>query len=840
MTVSRTRSLVLLITSAVGLVALLGVGLAGAGSVPPLALMLDPADGLYHTARVADGSTRSPNVPQMDAAVTVVRDARGVPHIFAETDADAVRALGWATAQDRLFQMDFVARVAAGRLSEAVGESAVDTDRYLRRSGMEWGAQRNWAAIRQEGGIEQDLLTWFAQGVNAYVGTLGPHDYPTEMRLLGYAPEPWTPIHTLRMMQYMAFDLSSGSDWPGYSDMADDLGMAYDTLFPRYARLGPPVDPSWGQAEVAATIPSGARTPRLSAYLQRVHEMTAGTLWEGLRMGKGSNNWAVAPSRSASGGALLAGDMHLSLTLPAIWYEVRMLSPNLNTYGVAVPGSPLPVESFTPTHAWAFTNAPADQVDWFRLELSDDGDQYRCGDKWCDLALEISDIAVNGSDAVADTLRFSHLGPVTMRDGEALAMMWTAHERNRTMAALWGMNTAKTSAEFDDATRLWDTPMQNIAYASVDGTARIRSTGHVPIRSAGVAWGVQDGTIADPAWTGRIPFDDLPFRDAATDGFLQSTNQMLAGASYPYYLGQNWQSEMRPLRIDSLLRAQPTHSADDFKRYQADVHVVERDLLAPRIAALDPSNLTPRATDLRRMILDWNGEATNDQAAPLGYLLFTVLLDELTWDEPELRRTPSEGVFPWLYAQNPDSRWFDNQSTPERENADAILALTLNTAADSLDTRFGADTTAWRWGDHHSVVFRHITESEALRPFWRGPVEYPGFASTLSPARGLRTTHSASWRVVVDFGSGAPQAWGIYPGGQNGNPFSSLYDLHLPAFTAFEYYDLHLTTGPDDPRSLLGSGVAERCGSSRVYHRTLAPNVNCARPASVTTAPSTA
>lgn len=804
MTTSRTHSFVLLVTSLVGLLVLVWIGLSGVGSVPPLALMLDPADGLYHTARLADTDHAQPDVPEMDGAVTIVRDGRGVPHIFAQSDADAVRALGWATAQDRLFQMDFVARVASGRLSEAVGASAVDTDRYLRSSGMEWGAQRNWAAIQQEGGIERDLLTWYAQGVNAYVSTLPPSDYPVEMRLLGYAPEPWTPIHTLRMMQYMAFDLSFGSDWPGYSDLADELGAAYDTLFPRYARLGPPVDPSWGQDEITASIPAGARTPRLSAYLQRVHEMTQGTMWEGLRMGKGSNNWAVAPSHSASGGALLAGDMHLSLTLPAIWYEVRLLSPNLNTYGVAVPGAPLPVEAFTPHHAWAFTNAPADQVDWFRLELSDDERQYRCGDKWCDLALEISEIGVNGGDSVTDTLRFSHLGPVTMRDGEALAMKWTAHERNRTMAALWGMNTAKTSEEFDDATRLWDAPMQNIAYASVDGTVRIRSTGHVPIRSAGVAWGVQDGTTAEEAWVGRIPFDDLPFRDAATSGFVQSTNQMLAGADYPYYLGQNWESEMRPLRIDSLLRAQPTHSADDFKRYQRDVHVVEYDLLAPLIADLDAQALSPRALDLRRMLLDWNGDADNDQSAPLAYYVFTNLLDDLTWDESELKRTPSEGIFPWLYAENPASPWFDNRDTPEREDAPAILALTLNRAADSLDVRYGADTTGWRWGDHHAVVFRHITESEALRPFWRGPVEYPGFASTLSPARGLRTTHSASWRVVVDFGSGQPQAWGIYPGGQSGNPFSPLYDLHLPAFTAFEYYDLHLTTGPDDPRLSVG------------------------------------
>jgi penicillin amidase len=788
----------------VALVALVWLGVVGVAGVPPLGLLLDPEDGLYRTARLADTYPDAAPIDGLDGPVTVVRDSRGVPHIFASTDADAVRAMGVAMAQDRLFQMDFIARVAAGRMSEAFGSSVVETDRFLRRTGMEWGAQKNWAAIEREGGRERDALVWFAQGVNAHLATLGPADLPAEMRLLGYAPEPWTPVHSLRVLQYMAYDLSYNSDAPDYSDLADRLGDDYDTLFPLHSRLAPTVAPQYDDAEGAEQAPRQTEgrplTPRLSAYLHHIEQLTQGLPWEGLRVGKGSNNWAVAPSRSASGGAILAGDMHLSLTLPAIWYEVRIVSPSFDSYGVAVPGAPLPVEAFTPTHAWAFTNAPADQVDWFRLEPSDDGRQYRCGQTWCDVSVQPGQIAVLGGDSVADTLRFSHLGPIVERGGEWVAMKWTSHERSRTLAALWGMNAASDYAEFERATRLWDTPAMNILYAGADGEVHIRSTGYLPLRREGAAWGLQDGTLSDSVWTGRIPFDRLPARNAQADGYVQSANQMLAGAGYPYYLGQVWPAEFRAMRIDSLLRSQPLYSADDFKRYQADVHVVERDLLAPHLLALDGAALSSRARDLRAMLLGWSGRATNDLAAPTAFYHFTRTLDRLAWDEPELTRSPSEGVLPWLLGNRPDSPWLDVRATPERERAPDLLRLALNQAADTLDARYGPDTTAWRWGDHHRVVFRHITQSESLRPFWRGPVEYPGFASTLSPARGLTTTHSASWRVVVDFGGGSPTAWGIYPGGQSGNPFSSRYDLHLPAFTAFEYYDLHLTTGADDPR----------------------------------------
>ena len=242
----------------------------GVGAVPPLGQLLDPADGLYRTARRAapPAGEATLALPGLTAPVTVAYDDRGVPHLYAEDDLDAVRALGYVTARDRLFQMDFVARVAAGRLSEAFGARTVATDRFLRSTGMEWGAQKNWQRIKAERGIEYDLVTAYAAGVNAYRDALAPEDLPLEFRLLGYAPGRFAPLDVLRVLQYMTYDLTFNSDAAAYGALRDSLaGAAYAALYPRhpaglYVPIIPPEEAWWnggGAGARAAERVSGAK-----------------------------------------------------------------------------------------------------------------------------------------------------------------------------------------------------------------------------------------------------------------------------------------------------------------------------------------------------------------------------------------------------------------------------------------------------------------------------------------------------------------------------------------------------------------------------------------------------
>ena len=857
MTARTTRSLLGLVLGglvAAGLLFVLGRGAAG---VPALGALLDPKDGLYRTARKAALPASETLVLEgLEADVQVLRDERGVPHIFAEHDLDAVRALGYVVAQDRLFQLDFLPRAGSGRLAAALGPAAVETDRFLRQTGMEWGAQKNAARIQEEDGIAWALLEAFASGVNEYVDGLDARDLPFEFRLLGYRPDRYTPLHTMRLLQYMAYDLTFRSDAAAYAKLQARMSPEdYELLYPRYARLFVPIIPEQGGGvDVAEGEETKEETSGLSPWTGRqipplrrggvprrgegVEERTSpspinhpalpgtppvqegsldgrpfklmdvreayqrkllGTLFEGLIEGKGSNNWAVFGSRSATGAPILAGDMHLQLSLPAIWYEVHLVTPTMNTYGVTIPGAPLPVEAFNDHVGWTFTNTGADVVDHYALELDSTGTRYRCARRWCDLDLVADTIFVKGAAPVFDTLRYAHWGPVVADSAlGAVALKWTAHDSSRTLQALWGMNRAANYDDFEEALRFWDTPMQNVLYADSRGTVAIRSTGYLPVRRAGHGAGLLDGSTDRFAWTGRVPFERLPHSVNPEQGFLTSTNQQPADSTYPYYLRHDWREGYRSLRIDTLLRAKARHSVDDLKRYQADVRAVQPALFAPFLDTLP--GLSPRADTLRQMLQAWDGETSVDRPEPLVMDVWLDALERLAWDEAAFDGAPRprQSQLLLLLGERPGSKWLDVQATPGVERAPDLLRLAFERAADSLETHYGWGAADWRWGDHHQIVFRHLTRSPALEALWRGPVEYPGFAATLSPAGGRPTTHSASWRMVVDFSQTPPEGWGVYPGGQSGSPFSPLYATHLPTYLTFKYYDLLKPRTSDD------------------------------------------
>ncbi|GIV59705.1 MAG: penicillin amidase [Rhodothermaceae bacterium] len=793
--------LLLVVLLAAGFVYLLQAPPAG---LPPPGPLLDPLDGLYRTARRAvapfEGTLA---IPALEHPVTVVRDARGVPHIFAETDRDAVIAHGYVTAQDRLFQLDFIPRVASGRLSEAFGPASVAADRFLRRTGMEWGARQALREIEARGGVEYDLLRWYAEGVNAYLDGLHERDLPFEFRLLGYRPDRYAPIQAIRLLQYMNYDLSYRTDNPGYAALQDEMDPAeYARLYPRHATLYRPIVPGPDAADARPAhgpVPAHVRAAVTTlARMEAMRKSLAGTLGEGFVEGKGSNNWAVNGARSATGAPILAGDMHLALTLPAIWYEVHLVTPSMNTYGVAVPGAPLPVEAFNDHVGWAFTNTGADQIDHYALDLDSTRTHYRFEGTMRPLEVVLDTIHVKGAPPVVDTLYYAHWGPVTMDDDGAVAIRWTAHTPGHTLGALWGMNRARDLASFEAALRQWDTPMQNILYAGTDGNIAIRSTGYLPVRRAGHGIGLLDGSTRAYAWTGRVPFEELPYAVNPPRGYLTSTNQQPAGPEYPHYLGHDWRSAYRSLRIDTLLRGKPSHTVEDLMRYQADVHAVQRDLFVPLLDTL--AGLAPRADTLRAMLAAWDGNTTVDRPEPLVLDVFLDHLRRLAWDEPVFRkhRRPAETRLYLLLTGDPQAHWLDVQATPEREDAAGLLRLALDSTAATLARDYGWNPERWRWGDHHRVVFRHLLQNETLQVLGRGPFPYPGFAETLSPAGGRLTTHSASWRVVVDFSRTPPAGYGVYPGGQSGNPFSPHYDAFLEDYVAFRHYPLNKPSRPEE------------------------------------------
>ncbi|NNF02840.1 MAG: penicillin acylase family protein, partial [Rhodothermales bacterium] len=575
-----------------------------------------------------------------------------------------------------------------------------------------------------------------------------------------------------------------------------------------------------GQCDCRVDAPAAAHLPAPGgevdvSYTARTEGVTEGLtenlkdgvtegFTEGLIEGKGSNNWAVNGSRSATGMPILAGDMHLSLSLPAIWYEVHMVTPTMNVYGVTFPNAPSITEGITPTTAWAFTNTGSDQLDTYLLDSTADGEGYRFDGEVLPFETEIDTIHVKGGEPVVDTLRVSRFGPVVEEDGRAYSLRWVGHEFGTTFDAVWDMNRAINYQQFEEAIRQWDYPMQNILYAGADSTIAIRSTGFLPVRRSGSGFGVLDGTSTADDWTGRVPFDELPHMINPESGYATSTNQRPAGAWYPYYLGRDWGSIFRSIRIDSLLSSSATHSAADLMRYQSDVRAVQADLLLPRTEHLD--DLSPRARAVRDRLLEWDRVMSVDSRDATVFHWFMDALSESLWDKETFAGLPRpEEVRALEAASRPEIAGRLGVSDGDATGRlDALLADALETAAghmvDDVPT----------WGAVHRVVFRHMAFSDALLPLNRGPFPYPGTAQTLSPARNLTVTHSASWRVVVDFSTTPPAAWGVYPGGQSGNPFSPLYDAHLPAYLDFRYYPLSLAERPEDvPTDVRPVGASE-------------------------------
>ncbi len=758
--------------------------------IAPLVNLLDPVRGLYHNARIAEHASHDEVViPALSGPVNVERDERGVPHIFAKEDRDAILALGYVTAQDRLFQMDFISRVAAGRLSEIFGSASLDADRYLRSLGMNRAAKEIMAAYADEPSLDYEIMTWYADGVNAYLSELSYAEWPLEFKLFDYAPEPYTPMHTVLLMQYFNYDLSFNSEEAAYGVARERLGAdEYDKLYPRHATRYKPIIPT--EIEESTVSVNFDEPPVHSSdalvLLNNVHKTLREHGLEGYRPSKGSNNWAVTGDRSATGSAILAGDMHLALSLPSIWYEVHLVTPSMNTYGVLAPGAPLPIEAFNDHVAWAYTNSGLDGIDHYLLQLNEDQTSYEFDGEWHPLKMQTDTIFVKNDDPFIDTLILSDIGPVIMDSSAAIAIRWVAHEKNNGMTALWRMNRAENAAQVDGALRYWHSPAMNVLYADASGVIGIRVAGKLPIRASGDGVGLLDGSTSGTAWVGQVPFEEMPHATSPARGYLTSTNQQPTTADYPYYVDHNWQPAYRSLRIDTLLVGRDRHTVENIKEYQADFHVGQYDAFVPLLDSVRA--LTPAGEAVRAALVEWDGKAVGETPGPLALYEYLEALKRLTWDESLFRGIPEPTETVLVTLLETGSSWLDIQRTQEFEDAAMLMALALEEAADVLQTQYGDD---WSWSTHHQVIFRHLTQNSALSVLWRGPYSYPGYDETLGPGDGIMVTHGASWRVVVDLDTDPPSGVGIYAGGQNGNPLSRYYDLHIPAFLNYDYYPLH-------------------------------------------------
>ncbi len=789
---ARGRATARVAAAALVLIAMIWLCGRGVGLVPPLGALVDPATGVWALPAVADLPRSSEaTVPGTRAPVTVLYDDRAVPHIFAETEADAYRALGYVVARDRLFQLEAQTLAASGRLTEIGGRRLLDADRETRELGMPRAAERALAAMRP-GTAPRVAAEAFAAGVNAYIDSMSPADVPLEFRLLGRRPERWTAMNTFHLLNRMGRTLAYEDDLARVAARARIGGAAADAIFPARSPIQEPIQPN-GQTsarfDFAPLPPPGPPDSAAAALLALLGGVRHAGGSDAARAGDalGSNNWAVAPRRTAAGAALLAGDPHLELTLPSIWYEVQITVPGvLDVYGVTIPGAPGVIIGFNRDIAWTFTNTQADVMDYF-VETVDDSlhpTRYMVDGEWKPIERRVERyMGPRGSLVAVDTVRYSHRGPLRRSGTRWLSIRWTVLETPATLGAFGELAKAKSVEAFRRATDDYAAPAQNMLVADRGGHIGIRSTGRFPIRGGdGRGDVVQDGAHSANDWQGDWPLARYPGAVDPAQGFLASANQQPVDPNVePAYLGTAWFSPWRALRINALLRAAPPMTPEMMARMQTDPGSARADFFVPVFVRAGARRASRNeCAEAAKLIAEWPRTYTRENNRAVLFEAAMRQLASQTWDElgDNASERPADQILGEL-ATDSASAWWDDRRTTVVEHRDDLVCNALEAALAATRQRFGEPgDPRWRWDRVATASVNHLLRIPALSV--RG-IAVQGGPSTLNPSTG--SAFGASWRMVVELGA-ETRGWGTYPGGQSGNPLSHRYQDRLASWAA--------------------------------------------------------
>lgn len=777
------------------------------GDVPPLGKWLNPFAGFWQNHASGEAILSNRQLPELQAPVEIVWDDRRVPHVFAQNAHDLYFAQGYLTARDRLWQMEFQTHAAAGRLAEIVGTRALEHDRYRRRIGMVYAAENALKAMEAE--AESRLVVEaYTKGVNAWIRSLSTKDLPLEYKILDYRPEPWTPIKCALLLKQMAWTLTSSNNDRIMSLTRSALGEELmQKLYPIYPPGQDPIMPAttqWNFQPHATTKPSAPFRSSLSGATINVERGST----------EGSNNWAVAGSKTASGYPILCNDPHLALTLPAIWYEMQLVSPEVNVYGVTLPGTPAVIIGFNQSLAWGVTNAGSDVLDWFEIKFKDEKRaEYFYDGAWRPTQQRVEEIKVRGGETMRDTVVYTHHGPVSYRKNEkpfnletpaGAAMRWTAHEASQEMTAFLRLNRARNYDEFVAAIAHFDCPAQNFVFADSAGDLAIWHNGKFPLRWQEQGKYISDGS--DPAhdWQGWVPREQVPHVKNPERGFVSSANQSAADLQYPYYLGSDYAAFERGARINEYLAAKTQITPQDMMALQNDAVSLFAQKVLPRLLELLPQqSLDGEQKKLHAALAAWNYEYRTDLAAPLLFNAWWRELYELIWKddmkvgENELKY-PRRDVTMSLVLHEPNSSFYDIKNTPAQETLSDLTRQAFQTMQRKLTEEHGAFGANWRWEQARGTDVAHLARIPGLG---RMHLPTPGNGDNVNA---ITKTHGPSWRMIVALG---PQvrAWGIYPGGASGNPGSRFYDNMVDDWVAGKYYELlYLKTASESDARIAG------------------------------------
>ncbi len=763
--------------------------------LPPIGSFFSPMHGFWSNAHDIDEfSTFSPEIPGVSKKIRVSFDERLVPHIFADNITDAYRAMGYVHAQFRLFQMDLISRSASGRLAEVLGKRLVNRDQEQRRKGLAWAAEQSIESWKRS--PEFSLIEAYGDGYNAFLKNLNPRDYPIEFKLLNYKPEPWTPYRTALLLKNMAQTLCGRNDDIKASNTYSWLGKEqFNELFPEEMINEDPVIPSSVQYPFNALLPEPT-DPEL------IDELIGQVPFENPPLGIGSNNWAVNGKKTKSGAPILANDPHLSLTLPSIWYEAHIVTPETNVYGVTLTGYPSIIIGFNKNVAWGVTNVGHDLTDWYSIKWADDKKEtYWLDGEKIAVKYRIEEIKIKGQTTILDTIRMTKWGPVFFDKKENeepdLAMRWAAHEAPRPdeIESFNKMNDAANIDEFTVAAQSFHTPPQNLAFITKSGDISLRVQGRFPIKKKGQGKFIADGTLSSNEWNGWIPKDQTPVVLNPERNFIASANQKSTAPDYPYYYNGNFE-EYRGRILNKKLAIQENITVKDMMALQQNSYSLKAEEFLPsllknvNVNSLD--NWEKAAIDTLRQ---WDFHYRNDSRAAAIFEIWMEEVQKKTWDEFYAMKDSIPVIFPksWrlldLIKTQPEHSFFDITETAKMEIAKDVIQKAWK-AAVMKSIEFERNKTL-TWRNYNPVIINHLTR---LSAFAKTNIQMNGCGDALNAVRG---SFGPSWRMVVEQADEV-NAYGVYPGGQSGNPGSKYYDTGIDSWAKGEYYKLEYVDRPDE------------------------------------------
>jgi penicillin amidase len=728
-------------------------------------------------------------VPGADTSLEVICDENAIPHIFAGSERDAYYALGYMHARERLWQMEFMRRLGAGRLAEVLGEPALKVDRFIRTLGLYRISEEDTGRLPPDMRAAFDA---YAAGVNQWLSTR-PEPLPPEFHLLGFEPETWKVADSLVWGRLMALRL--GRNW--------QAELVQERLVQSLSKRNLPLkwlDELWPDNPDTAPITLRHASRQAALDVDRIWE----SLPHGLTHGA-SNTWVVHGRHTDTGKPILANDPHLAFGVPGTWYLARIETPQLKLTGATVPGVPFTLLGHNGRIAWGITNGRGDAMDLF-IETVDPDDPGKYLAPGGSLPFETRDetIRIKGGESETLTVRTTRHGPVisgvstaageVVKENTVLAFASTILAADdATAEAVYRINRAGNWQQFLAAAENFHSPHQNLMFAATDGDIGYVSPARLPIRRTGDGDAPVPGAEGTYDWKGYIPVSMIPKAHNPPSGRIINANNRVVGDDYPYLITRNWTMTYRATRIVEVLDSQTRHTVADSEALQRDIVSVAARRLLPLMLTVEPAS--ERARKAVGMLSGWDHAMSRDRAEPLIYtawqrqLFAAIVDDELTPaivdDYVDLAYSARTRFLEVVLED--DNRWCDDIATEKKESCKERLALSLEKALTELENEHGADPAEWRWGTAHIATFSHriLTKVPIVRRFADLEIESDGgdrtvnrgSSASMRPGKSLRHIDGAGYRGVFDLSDLDNSRFVITPG-QSGNFLSGDYD-HL-------------------------------------------------------------